>query len=61
MEKMPVAAWDKHVREGYWEILDYNGHWIPLTASVRPNECRPHLPGFDGYYIRRVTPLNTAG
>jgi hypothetical protein len=47
MDMMPITAWDKHVKEGAWEIMDFNGKWIPLTASVRPNECRPHgAPGF---------------
>jgi hypothetical protein len=57
MDMMPITAWDKYVKEGGWEILDFNGKWIPLTASVRPNECRPHgARGSLGYTVRRASP-----
>jgi hypothetical protein len=52
---MPVIEWDKYVKEGGWEILDFNGKWIPMTSSVRPNECRSHeASGFLLFTVRRV-------
>jgi hypothetical protein len=59
MDMMPITAWDKYVKEGGWEILDFNGKWIPLTTSVRPNECRPHAHGFNGFTVRRASASST--
>jgi len=53
MVSMPESTWKERVAEGGWEILDINGEWVPLTANVRPGECRPCRPDLYGYFIRR--------